>query len=215
MNDKETVISAFITNLGKYNEGELLGKWHDFPTTNEEIQKTFNEIGIDGINYEEFFITDYNTDIKGICDYLSEYESIDELNYFATRLEDMDDNELEIFESAISLNYCCDNLKNLINLTENLDCYDYFVGVNDEYDLGYYWINDSGCYDIKSMGLLHNYFDYESFGRDIGLEESGAFTDTGYICNRESIDEVYDGVTIPDEYKVFSSPNKIKQKVIN
>ena len=30
---------AFVTNLGKYNEGELVGEWVKFPTTEEEMQK--------------------------------------------------------------------------------------------------------------------------------------------------------------------------------
>lgn len=29
---------AFITNLGKYNEGFLVGEWVKFPVTNEEMQ---------------------------------------------------------------------------------------------------------------------------------------------------------------------------------
>ena len=40
--------SAFITNLGQYNEGELVGSWHASPTTKEDIQQTFQDIGIDG-----------------------------------------------------------------------------------------------------------------------------------------------------------------------
>jgi len=83
------VISAFITNLGKYNEGELVGKWHNFPTTKEEIAQTFREIGIDGIRYEEFFITDYDCEVEGISDHLGEYSSIDEINYLASKLDGM------------------------------------------------------------------------------------------------------------------------------
>ena len=30
---------AFVTNLGKYNEGMLVGEWVKFPTTEEEMQK--------------------------------------------------------------------------------------------------------------------------------------------------------------------------------
>ncbi len=37
---------AFVTNLGKYNEGELVGEWVKFPTTEEEMQKVFERIGI-------------------------------------------------------------------------------------------------------------------------------------------------------------------------
>ena len=31
--DKDYPFAAFITNLGKYNEGELVGEWVKFPTT--------------------------------------------------------------------------------------------------------------------------------------------------------------------------------------
>ena len=37
---------AFITNLGKYNEGELVGEWVKFPTTPEKLQEVFERIGI-------------------------------------------------------------------------------------------------------------------------------------------------------------------------
>ena len=37
---------AFVTNLGKYNEGMLIGEWVKLPTTEEEMQKVFERIGI-------------------------------------------------------------------------------------------------------------------------------------------------------------------------
>ena len=40
---------AFVTNLGKYNEGELVGEWVHFPTTEEEMKKVFERIGIGSI----------------------------------------------------------------------------------------------------------------------------------------------------------------------
>lgn len=62
--DKDYPFAAFITNLGKYNEGTLVGEWVKFPTTAEELKKVFERIGIGakddfGQTYEEWFITDY------------------------------------------------------------------------------------------------------------------------------------------------------------
>ena len=37
---------AFVTNLGKYNEGMLVGEGVKLPTTEEEMQKVFERIGI-------------------------------------------------------------------------------------------------------------------------------------------------------------------------
>ena len=36
--NKDYPFAAFITNLGKYNEGELVGEWVKFPTTAEEMK---------------------------------------------------------------------------------------------------------------------------------------------------------------------------------
>jgi len=205
------IISAYITNLGKYNEGELVGKWHDFPTTKEAITQTFREIGIDGIRYEEFFITDYDCEVEGIYDKLGEYSSVDELNYLATKLDDMTCREIEIYEAAVETGDYCGSIQDLINLTDNLDCFDYMEGVTDDYDIGYYWVEESGCYDTKGMGNLTNYIDYERFGRDIRLEECGTFTAQGYVRNNgDTFNEEYSGIDMPDEYKVFAIPKPVR-----
>ena len=44
--DKDYPFAAFITNLGKYNEGDLVGEWVKFPTTAEEMKEVFRRIGI-------------------------------------------------------------------------------------------------------------------------------------------------------------------------
>ena len=49
---RDCAFEAFVTNLGKYNEGFLVGEWVKFPVTNEEMQAIFRRIGI-GRRYEE------------------------------------------------------------------------------------------------------------------------------------------------------------------
>ena len=201
----QPIISAFITNLGKYNEGELVGKWHDFPTTKEAIRQTFREIGIDGIRYEEFFITDYDCEVDGIQEHLGEYTSIDDINYLASKIDNMNTYDLRRFEAALESGDFCSSVQDLINLTDNLDCIDFMEGIEDDYDIGYYWVEESGCYDTKNMGNLTNYIDYERFGRDIRFDEGGTFTARGYVRNNgDTFHEDYDGMTVPDEYKVFA-----------
>ena len=56
---------------------------------------------------------------------------------------------------------------------------------------------------------LRNYIDYEAYGRDIALEESGQFTDLGYVRDTgDSFHEYYDGEhgSIPEEYRVMAYP---------
>lgn len=208
--------AAFITNLGKYNEGELVGEWVQFPTTPEELQAVFKRIGIGetdefGQPYEEWFITDYDCYVPGLYDVLGEYESLDELNYLASKIEELDKYEWETFNAVIETGEYTGSVKDLINLTENLDCYNLYSDIHSDEDLGYYWIEESGSYDTETMGRLSSYIDYEAFGRDIRLDEGGEFTDNGYIINNYgSFIEQYSGdrEEIPDEYRVFVSEDE-------
>ena len=104
--DKDYPFAAFITNLGKYNEGALVGEWVKFPTTAEELKKVFERIGIGakddfGQTYEEWFITDYDCYVDGLYDLLGEYANLDELNYLASKLDDMSQDEYERFQAAM------------------------------------------------------------------------------------------------------------------
>ncbi len=202
---------AFVTNLGKYNEGELVGEWVKFPTTAEEMNKVFECIGIGSKNefgnvYEEWFITDYECPINGVYEMLGEYESLDKLNYLASRIEEMSSWEQEQF-AAIMESGCDEvsDIDDLINLTYNLDNYDILPGINDESDLGYYYVHEAGIYDEKELGPLANYIDYERFGRDIAMDKGGRFTDQGYIRDTgNSWTTYFDGSLddIPDEYRI-------------
>ena len=66
-----TVFEAYITNLGKYAEGQLVGETLKFPATTEEVQSLLKNIGVDGVRYEEFFITAFDGDVMGLYDYLA------------------------------------------------------------------------------------------------------------------------------------------------
>jgi len=37
---------AYVTNLGLYNEGELVGEWVKFPTDSEHFKEVLNRIGL-------------------------------------------------------------------------------------------------------------------------------------------------------------------------
>ena len=209
--DKDYPFAAFITNLGKYNEGALVGEWVKFPTTAEERQKVCERIGIGskddfGQPYEEWFITDYDCPDAAIGKVLGEYESLSELNYLAGQIMELRESD-DFWQAVLDLGENTGSVQEVINLTENLDCFDYLPGVRNDYDLGYYWIEESGCYDTSNLGALANYIDYEGFGRDIRYEEGGVFGDNGYVrSNGSRFVDIYDGdiENIPEEYRISS-----------
>ena len=216
--DKDYPFAAFITNLGKYNEGELVGEWVKFPTTAEELKEVFKRIGIGqkddfGQPYEEWFITDYDCYVDGLYDKLGEYENLDELNYLASKLDEMSDSEYAQFQAGMEMGDHCGSLQEIINLTENLDCYEVYPDIHDYDDLGRYYIEELDVMQVPEH--LQNYIDYEAYGRDVALEENGTFTDQGYVRDTgDSFHEYYDGErgSIPDEYRVMTFQDDLPEE---
>ena len=97
-----TVFEAYITNLGKYAEGQLVGETLKFSATTEEVQSLLKNIGVDGVRYEEFFITAFDGDVMGLYDYLTEYENLDELNHLAHLISELDSDEIETLEAVLN-----------------------------------------------------------------------------------------------------------------
>ena len=212
LSEPETYISVFVTNLGKYNEGELVGEWVSFPISKNDFSQVLKRIGIGsadefGQPYEEIFISDIDCSIPAISELLSEYESFSRLNYLASCIDKLNPYEFEKYKAV--LESACDSFKNLnglIDLTFNLDCYDYRPDIKDEYELGHNYAFDSGlCSETGHKGLIP-YIDFEALGRDIMIDENGAFSENGYIRRNEErwIERFGGGLDeVPEEWRVY------------
>lgn len=207
------MISAYIGNLGKYNEGILAVEPLPLPATTEEVQAVLSRIGVDGVRYEEIHIVDYETDVAGLRARLGENESIDELNYLASLLDELDSGEMKKFEAAVALGEYTGSMKDLINLTQNLDCYDFYPDVKTPEELGRCFIDEFGSLNVPED--IKDYFDFEAYGRDLFLNSTSDFTDGGYIENNQSsFIEHYDGDRIPKEYQIFSYPVEPRRSIL-
>ncbi|AWK51070.1 antirestriction protein ArdA [Clostridium beijerinckii] len=162
------MINVYITNLGKYNEGDLIGKWLELPATDEEIENVLKEIGIDGVLYEEYFFTDWEV-IDGIE--IKEYSSLKELNEIAGTLENLNEVDLEICQCLMKNENCTldeamekkDN-RIIINLEKN-------TMIDECSNLAYSYINEIyGDVSDLSRETLERYFDFKSFGRDLSYD---------------------------------------------
>ena len=179
------------------------------PATTEEVQALLKRIHVDGVRYEEIFITNYETDISGLRDCLGEYESIDELNYLAGLLDDLKEWEIEKFSAAVDFGEY-NSVPTLINLTQNLDCFEFYAGIENEEDLGRFYIDEMCTLEIPEH--LTNYIDYEAYGRDMNLDEDGRFTDGGYVVRTGDrfIEHYGDRSDIPEEHRIFTYPEPEK-----
>lgn len=175
MTTTNTILSLFVNTWGNYNEnGAAGGEWIHLPMDEDELTAELERIAeAMGDHDPEWAIHYYEWEgAEGRT--VSEYESIFELNEYAARLADLTSYELTIYEAA------CEIWGSDVDI-DDLDSYNLYTDITDDYDLGYYWAVDSGCYDLDKMGNLANYFNYEAFGRDIRLESCGGFSSFGWI----------------------------------
>ena len=151
-------MQVYIANLGKYNEGELVGDWFSFPLDEEVIAE---RIGLNA-EYEEYAIHDTDNFPMEI----SEYTSIEELNRIYEQLEELPDYLLDDLDSFVSY------YGSLEELVEHKDetLSNKLVRAGRAMNAGVYFVTQSSG-DVSKESLKNN----------IGLKFAFRSTDTNEI----------------------------------
>ena len=204
--------SILIDSRTRFETGEPGGVWLPMPTTTEQLHAAMESVGITADNPQDFFINGFaDTEQQPFDVPLPVIQSagIDELNYLGKLLEMQRDEDRDKFTAAVTLGERAGNIKDLINLAQNLDCYWLYPTVQSEEDYGYYLIDELD--ELELPEEAKKYFMYEEYGRDAAINDGGHFTDQGYIYNnKNTFTEWYNGreSDIPKEYKVMSFPQR-------
>ena len=202
--------SILIDSRTRFETGVPGGVWLSMPTTKEQLHEAMQRVGITADNPQDFFINGFmNTEQQPFDVPLPVIQSagLDELNYLGNLLSMQRDEDRNKFTAAVALGERAGNIKDLINLAQNLDCYWLYPGVQNEEDYGYYLIDELD--ELELPEEAKKYFMYENYGRDAAINDGGRFTEQGYIYNnKNTFTEWYNGKEsdIPREYMVMSFP---------
>ena len=202
--------SILIDSRTRFETGVPGGVWLSMPTTTEQLHEAMKRVGITADNPQDFFINGFaNTEQQPFDVPLPVIQSagLDELNYLGNLLSMQRDEDRNKFTAAVTLGERAGNIKDLINLAQNLDCYWLYPTVQNEEDYGYYLIDELD--ELELPEEAKKYFMYEDYGRDAAINDGGRFTEQGYIYNnKNTFTEWYNGKEsdIPREYKVMSFP---------
>ena len=204
--------SILIDSRTRFETGVPGGVWLSMPTTKEQLHEAMQRVGITADNPQDFFINGFmNTEQQPFDVPLPVIQraSVDELNYLGNLLSMQRDEDRDKFTAAVTLGERAGNIKDLINLAQNLDCYWLYPTVQNEEDYGYYLIDELD--ELELPEEAKKYFMYEDYGRDAAINDGGRFTEQGYIYNnKNTFTEWYNGKEsdIPREYKVMSFPQR-------
>ncbi|MEE0639984.1 MAG: YodL domain-containing protein, partial [Acutalibacteraceae bacterium] len=202
--------SILIDSRTRFETSEPGGVWLSMPTTKEQLHEAMQRVGITADNPQDFLINGFmNTEQQPFDVPLPVIQSagLDELNYLGNLLSMQRDEDRNKFTAAVTLGERAGNIKDLINLAQNLDCYWLYPTVQNEEDYGYYLIDELD--ELELSEEAKKYFMYEDYGRDAAINDGGRFTEQGYIYNnKNTFTEWYNGKEsdIPREYTVMSFP---------
>uniref|UniRef100_UPI00403F2E7D antirestriction protein ArdA n=1 Tax=Candidatus Enterococcus willemsii TaxID=1857215 RepID=UPI00403F2E7D len=158
-------MQVYISNLGKYNEGELVGAWFHPPIDMEEVKE---KIGLND-EYEEYAIHDYELPFE-----IDEYTPITEINRLCALIEEIEDtpiyNELREIQQLWFT-----NLEDLIAHKDDIICHSHCESMED---VAMYYVEETGQLGEVPTNL-QNYIDYQALGRDMELEGSFLVTSSG------------------------------------
>lgn len=197
---EDEVFSAYAMNLALYNEGYLCGIRLGFPIAHdggtslkEAVDGALCRIRVDGKKYKEYFITGYKTDVEGLAECLGEHEDIFMLDSLARRLAEMDCSRAQ-FEAMLKFGKSTGSIEGLTNLAGSADSFCFMPEVANDYQLGYEFAVNSGLFteELKNIGMLADYIDYEAYGRGIRLKDNGIYTGNGYISLKDEIRTCFD-----------------------
>jgi len=157
---------------------------------------------------------------------------LDELNYLAAKIQALRPSEFETFAAAVQAGRHCENVAEIINITENLDRFNIQPGYSEE-QYGDFLLdmekdttravferleksNDPDeRYFAQYVLRLETFVDEEAFGKNAVELENGVFTKHGYLTESEGFKEVYRGPQdIPAEHRLFSKSGEIFKPLI-
>ena len=202
------VFSIQVHNRQLFEQGKQ-GVWLDLPTTAEKLQAALRDVGITTDNPQDFFINGYSCpeDRHLAIPYdMVLAADVDELNFLAARLGQLDAAEIAELNAAMqNPRGGFESIGQIIDYADNVDYFVHLPDIHSAAALGDYYLNRSGMVDMPQEWKAG--IDTAQFGRHVAQQEQGAFTEYGYIVKSgDEWQRVHEGQPVPEGYRVMSYP---------
>ncbi|WP_313180763.1 antirestriction protein ArdA [Lacrimispora sp.] len=168
-----------------------------FPASEPDLQKAMNEIGV-GITIEKQCMVDaVRNDDGGLQALVGTVVNVDEIQYLAKRMDSFDKIELKTFY-AVARQEKLAAVKDLINLTFNLQCYSLISDFADVSAIGKrYELDRRSAMTVEEMRTM----DFAAIGKDLLDSNKGIVTPYGVLYSTGNTPEqVYNGEQFPEYY---------------
>ena len=208
-------------------DSDLGGFTIPMPTTPEAIKLFAENIEIkNGQGAKIVEVYSYSDDDNNLSFWLNRAlkqipppHSLEEANYLAVKIQNMSEEQREIFAAALQAKWSCRTIQQMRVLADNLDCFE----LQPAFSAAHYGehlltmeqdnfhshfdklLNSKNQDDIAFamyIGRLEKCLDKDAYGHLFAKEEGGAFTDYGYLTQEKEMKVYRDAWEIPAEHRI-------------
>ena len=155
------------------------GHWLPLPTDTEEKLKVLRKLdeGEPIGTTVTICITDMQSSVPNLKQYIHEHDAIEQLGILAARIEKMSDRDAVIFSGVLDME-AVNGLDDVMRIAKSLGNYELFPNVTTPKELGVYLV-ESG--DVEIPESAWPYLDYERVAAEYESNNAGAYTNLGYV----------------------------------
>lgn len=175
----DTVLSLGLLSKGEPEDTKNTTTWLYLPATRKQLERGMLRSGIQDPEDMCFQVgsSEFPTEVDAVLDF--KQESIYDLNDLAWAVSKLDRDDLQKLGAVVALAEP-ENASQIRCLAKNIDLFEFAPGAHTPSEYGIYMIQESGHFEYDPD--LDDYYDYEKYGQQHMAQESGAFTDRGYVA---------------------------------
>ena len=172
-----------VLSLGLISKGEpentKKATWLYLPATRKQLERGMLRSGIQDPEDMCFQVgsNEFPAEVNAVLDF--KQESIFDLNDLAWAVARLDQDDLQKLGAVVALAEP-ENASQIRCLAKNLDLFEFAPGAHTPSEYGIYMIQESGHFEYDPN--LDEFYDYEKYGLQHMNQETGAFTDRGYVA---------------------------------
>ena len=153
-------------------------EWMQLPTSQIKMERAMLRAGIPSCGEMQILFSGSRFPDEVDCALDFEQESLFELNRLCQTCANFQDADFEKLGAVCQMAKpaCAANIR---QLAENLDQFDFASDAHTPEELGKHMIQRSGRYEYDEK--LNDFYNYDNYGVEKMLQESGTFVDRGYV----------------------------------
>ena len=177
-----------VLSLGLISKGEpentKKATWLYLPATRKQLERGMRRSGIQDPEDMCFQVgsNEFPAEVNAVLDF--KQESIFDLNDLAWAVARLDQDDLQKLGAVVALAEP-ENASQIRCLAKNIDLFEFAPGAHTPSEYGIYMIQESGHFEYDPN--LDEFYDYEKYGLQHMNQETGTFTDRGYVAYHGTI----------------------------